>query len=117
MRESFRRMLDHATSAILIGTDSPTMPARRISRAAALLRSHEMVLGPAVDGGYYLIGLTRRGFRKGGHGLFSRIRWGSPSVFRRTRAIAERLRIKSAVLAEWYDIDTAADLRRTRLLT
>ena len=112
MRWAFAEMLAESPSVILIGSDSPTLPAGFIRRAAARLRDHDLVLGPAEDGGYYLIGLTRAGFRKAGRDLFYRIRWGGPTVFRMTLERAIRRRIRAAILDPWYDIDTLKDLRR-----
>ena len=45
--------------ALLIGTDVPTLPLNHVKQALAALEQHDLVLGPALDGGYYLIGLTR----------------------------------------------------------
>jgi glycosyltransferase A (GT-A) superfamily protein (DUF2064 family) len=66
-----------------------------------------VVLGPADDGGYYLIGMTEvRG------GLFEGMAWGAPSVLADTRRAAERLGVEVGLIRGGYDIDTIEDLHR-----
>ncbi|MFH1723079.1 MAG: TIGR04283 family arsenosugar biosynthesis glycosyltransferase [Elusimicrobiota bacterium] len=92
-----------------IGTDSPGLPAATITAAFDALESHDLVVGPAEDGGYYLIGMSR-------HlpGLFCDIPWSGPLVFEKTleRAREEALRVK--LLPAYFDVDTARDLERWR---
>lgn len=93
---------------ILIGSDLPTLPADRLREAErALRRDADLVLGPAEDGGYYLVGLTRNA-----DAIFSGISWGAPDVFVQTkaRAVAAGLRVQTA--GSWYDVDLPADLQR-----
>jgi hypothetical protein len=91
---------------VVIGSDSPSLPASRIIAAVRHLRHADVVLGPARDGGYYLIA---------GRGLDPRIladvSWGTADALRQTSANAERLGLRVAMLAPWYDVDTADDLR------
>ena len=113
MKNAFRVMLRESSAAFLIGTDSSTLPPGFLKLAAKRLSSStELAIGPAEDGGYYLIGLTRAGFRKAHALIFSRIDWGGPDVFRETLARAAGPGLKIAILKPWYDIDTADDLRR-----
>jgi glycosyltransferase A (GT-A) superfamily protein (DUF2064 family) len=72
-----------------------------------LQASGGVVLGPADDGGYYLIGMT-----KVDGGLFERIEWGTGSVLADTLRAAERLSIEARLIGRTYDIDTIEDLRR-----
>ena len=116
MKNAFQTMLATSPVAILIGSDSPTLPVKFLKQAGKALASKDFVLGPAEDGGYYLIGLTRAGFRKGRVALFSRIPWGGPDVFRKTTERAKRLRLHAAFLPLWHDIDTIEDLRRSEIL-
>ena len=95
------------TRVIALNSDGPTLPAAHITRAAALLRENEVVLGPNDDGGYYLIGLRRPRPE-----LFRGIAWSSDRVTSQTRERAGMLGLTVALLPPWYDIDTAADLRR-----
>jgi rSAM/selenodomain-associated transferase 1 len=88
---------------VVIGTDSPTMPVEFLTQAFELLRSADVVLGPATDGGYYLIGLSRHQPE-----LFRGIAWSGPTVLTETVA---RVRGELALLPPWYDVDTLGDWR------
>jgi rSAM/selenodomain-associated transferase 1 len=90
----------------LLNSDSPTLPAQLMVEAARLLAAGERaVLGPASDGGYYLIGL------KAPHAeLFADIDWSTARVAAQTRAAAQRLGLAVAELAPWYDVDDPASL-------
>jgi len=88
---------------LLVNGDSPTLPSRFLVQAIQTLRSSgddRMVLGPASDGGYYLIGLKRPHRR-----LFTQIEWGTKTVFGSTRERAAEIGLATTVLPEWYDID------------
>jgi hypothetical protein len=91
---------------LIIGTDAPSLPLAYYQQAVVALKDHELVLGPAQDGGYYLIGLTRTVPE-----LFSEIPWSTDQVLIQTRGKAERLRLKTAYLPPWRDIDTIQDLQ------
>ncbi len=92
---------------ILVNGDSPTLPPSFLVKAIAILRQpgKRMVLGPAADGGYYLIGL-KHPYRH----LFSNIAWGSETVARRTLERAAEIGLATAQLPEWYDIDDVETL-------
>lgn len=92
---------------MLIGSDSPDIPLERIQRTASALRRNDLVLGPALDGGYYLIG-TRRAARP----LFENISWSEPTVLRTTLERARLGGLTTHLLEPWDDVDTLADLRR-----
>lgn len=96
-----------ASRAVLIGTDTPHLPSQRIAEAFDALDGHDCVLGPATDGGYYLVGLRRRA-----PGLFAGITWSTPRVLAETLERARALALSTAMLAEEYDVDEPADLRR-----
>ena len=90
--------------ALVIGSDSPTLPAEYIDNAFSELARADCVIGPATDGGYYLIGMRGRTWP-----VFSGIEWGTGRVLEQT---VERLRAagaRLAVLPVWYDVDTLAD--------
>ena len=97
-REGYKRV-------VLIGCDCPLIDKECLSQAFTALRHKDMVIGPAADGGYYLLGLTEHKAE-----LFGQIEWGTDSVFRKTIAIAENKHLKIAQTAELSDIDTAEDL-------
>jgi rSAM/selenodomain-associated transferase 1 len=92
---------------LLVNGDSPTLPPRFLSDAIDRLRrpGDRLVLGPASDGGYYLIGLKHPH-----RPLFSAIPWGSDAVARLTLARASQIGLEHALLPEWYDIDDAQTL-------
>jgi hypothetical protein len=97
------------TRVVAVNSDSPTLPAAYLERAAGLLESNDVVLGPAEDGGYYLIGL-----RRPQPGLFEGIAWSTDQVATQTLARAAELGLTMASLPEWYDVDTPAELERLR---
>ena len=93
--------------AVVTGADCPTLTVERIQQAFDALDSWDLVLGPTGDGGYYLVGLSRRAER-----LFRDIDWGTARVREQTleRAAQEALRVHE--LARLDDVDTAEDLVR-----
>jgi uncharacterized protein len=97
--------MGHA-GAILVNSDSPTLPAA-ILRAAveAVFRKDAVVLGPAIDGGYTLIGLNRPHAR-----IFADIPWSTPEVYRLTVARAGEIGLEVVDVPRWYDIDDADTL-------
>lgn len=93
--------------SIVIGSDAPELTASLLVAAAESLAEHEVVIGPASDGGYYLIG-----FRQPVPYLFAGIEWSTPRVLPET---LERLRdrgISPALLPELSDVDLPSDLAR-----
>jgi rSAM/selenodomain-associated transferase 1 len=97
-----------ARHVVLIGSDLPSLPPSRVSVAfEALEAGADVVLGPADDGGYYLIGLARPT-----PAVFAGISWGSGSVLQETRALAAGLGLRVHEIASWYDVDTPDDLVR-----
>jgi uncharacterized protein len=99
-----------ADQAVVMSSDSPTLPAASIAAAfAALDGPADVVLGPCDDGGYYLIGLKRP------HpSLLREVPMSTPTVLADTIALAERLGLRVALLPPWYDVDTVVDLDRLR---
>ncbi len=101
--------LDHrATQVALIGSDLPSLPPAHIAAAFARLDAGaDVVLGPAEDGGYYLIAATAP------HpDLFAGIPWGTDAVYTATIEKVAARGLALATLPAWYDIDEMADLRR-----
>ncbi len=97
-----------APAIVIIGSDSPTLPGAYIEEAfAALTNGADLVLGPADDGGYYLVGL-----RRPIPTLFTNVVMSTPTVLHDTLVIAEQLGLRTTLLAPWYDVDTFADLER-----
>jgi glycosyltransferase A (GT-A) superfamily protein (DUF2064 family) len=93
---------------IIIGADIPGLRPAHVVEGFRLLGRHNAVLGPAPDGGYWMIGL-RRGGRAVPAGLFDGVRWSSPDALADTVASLAPLDVGFA--ATLRDIDEAADLR------
>jgi len=96
------------SSVVLIGSDSPTLPASYVGQAFDALAHQAVVLGPSEDGGYYLVGA--RGDRV--PPIFFDMHWSTEQVLRQTIARLEQHNIQHALLPTWYDVDSEADLRR-----
>jgi len=104
------RFFFHRTEKIVvIGADDPFLTRELIEHAFALLDSVEYVVGPASDGGYYLIGCRTGAFHPS---IFENIAWSTSSVLTTTLQRIATLGRTVAQLPEHYDIDTAADLER-----
>lgn len=94
-----------AEAVVVIGGDCPQLTATHLVRAFAALAQADTVLGPASDGGYYLIGL-----RRPLPALFHGISWGGPEVFSQTVAAARALQVEPALLPTLRDVDVPDDL-------
>lgn len=92
---------------ILIGTDSPWIDHLRVEEAFSAMDRTDLVLGPAADGGYYLLGLA-----KPAPELFRGILWSTGQVLNQTLAAARRLGLVASPLHPGYDIDRLEDVRR-----
>lgn len=109
MRNAFRAVFKKGISrAVVIGSDLPSLGAAEIEDALARLKREPAVIGPALDGGYYLLGLNREVFPAR---VFEDIDWSSPEVFPGTMRRFRELGLKPAVLGALADIDDLADLR------
>jgi uncharacterized protein len=93
-----------AGSVVLVGTDSPTLPPSFVEQAFRELERADVVLGPATDGGYYLLGCGRRL-----PPVFDGIAWGGRGVLGETVARLADPSWQVAVLPPWYDVDTLED--------
>src|SRR5579863_5368109 len=98
-----------AQRVVLVGSDSPTLPEGFVVEAFDRLSAVDAVVGPTADGGYYLIGLSRRV-----PCLFDDIAWSTPAVMRQTIERFDSAPCSYHVLPPWYDVDTLADLVRLR---
>ncbi len=90
---------------VLIGSDCPEISGQVLGSAFSLLTDHDLVLGPARDGGYYLIGL-RTPYPQ----LFQDMPWGTAAVLAKTQTKAARLGLRTALLKPLTDIDRPEDL-------
>ena len=95
--------------AVIMDSDSPTLPADYVARAFVELEQADVALGPCDDGGYYLIGVNRPQPR-----LLRQVTMSTPNVLRDTLAIAAQEGLRAALLPAWYDVDTRDELERLR---
>lgn len=101
-----------AGCAAAVGSDHPDLDTQRVETAFDLLaRGHDAVLGPARDGGYYLIALRREAVHRR---LFDGLAWSTPSVLAETLSRCRELGLDVALLPEEDDLDTVDDLARFR---
>lgn len=109
MAAALGRCLVSGRRAVLIGTDFPDLPGGVLAGAFDRLESADApaaALGPATDGGYYLIGMNR--FRPE---IFRDIPWSTGAVLSRTKRRARALGLSAALLPEWRDTDDARDIQ------
>jgi len=108
MRRAFESALARAQRAMLVGSDIPALSAQYLRDAEqALARGDDAVIGPAEDGGYALIGLSRCDPE-----LFRDIPWGGPEVLEETRRRLAVLSWRSSELPVLWDVDRPEDLER-----
>jgi uncharacterized protein len=107
-------LLASHTSAVVLNSDSPTLPtALLVETAEVLARPGERaVLGPSTDGGYYLLGL-----KTAHRHLFADIAWSTERVAEQTRERAREIKLDLHLLPAWYDVDDIDGLRRLRAET
>jgi uncharacterized protein len=108
MAEAFKVAFASCSRAVLLGSDCPDLPEALIAEAFRSLENHDAVIGPAVDGGYLLIGFVKAGFSEA---AFEGIEWGGAQVFDTTLAILQQNHVNLHVLPAWNDIDDYADLK------
>jgi rSAM/selenodomain-associated transferase 1 len=105
--------LQQADAAVLVGSDCPGLSTAEIESALEQLEAGEdVVFGPALDGGYYLVAM-----RTHHAGLFSDIPWGSGAVLETSLQRARRLGLRFSLLSPLRDIDTAEDYQAWRAAT
>ena len=108
MYQIFWQILLHkARHVIIMGTDIPTLPPENIQMAFQQLGHHDIVLGPSLDGGYYLIGLKKAHWE-----IFENIDWGSDRVLSQTICKINKMKLKAAFIPRWYDVDDQDGLNR-----
>jgi uncharacterized protein len=95
-----------AAAAVLVGTDSPTLPLPFIRQAFQELERADVVIGPSTDGGYYLLGCAHRV-----PPLFDGIPWSTSRVLSATLTSLRDPAWRLALLPLWYDVDTLDDWR------
>lgn len=107
MAHAFQIALQHARSAIIVGSDIAQLSAEIINEAFEKLETTDFVIGPAMDGGYYLLGM------KAFHPvLFEGIQWSTPTVYADTITAMEKLGKSHALCPTLSDIDYAEDWKQ-----
>ena len=106
-----RRALRDAPAAIALGADSPALPVALLEAAREELMRGESVIGPAEDGGFYLLGVTA--FPPG---LLAGVPWSAANTCAATVERMAAQGLAPTVLPPWFDVDDADDLRRLRAL-
>jgi rSAM/selenodomain-associated transferase 1 len=99
--------LAHHTGVVIIGSDCPALSAGMIMEAFGQLDHHDIVIGPAADGGYYLLGC-----KETNRGLFEDMAWSSDKVLSTTLARCRQLQLSVYMLPELHDVDTIEDWYR-----
>ena len=108
MHRALADVLASSDRAILVGSDCPDIRPDLLEQAIESLDSHDLAIGPSVDGGYYLIGCKRPPSQD----LFSDIPWSTDSVLEITLQRCRDLSLSAIQLPCLSDIDTEEDLRR-----
>jgi rSAM/selenodomain-associated transferase 1 len=109
MAHAFKKSFsDRFRQVVLVGTDFPDLPAYVFDEAFEAININRAVIGPAFDGGYYLIGFHRDAFTPD---IFKDMPWGSKHVFKKTMDVFKSKGIEVHVLPKWRDIDRPEDLR------
>jgi|ERR1700675_3015594 uncharacterized protein len=108
MERAFRKCFAMGyREVVVIGTDTPWMGAERVRRAFAALKENDMVIGPAEDGGYYLLGM-----REFVQGIFREIPWSTERVLELTLKVVAKAKLRGKLLRRDFDLDRPEDLRR-----
>jgi len=110
MDAAFQRVLGEGLwdRCLLVGADMPHLEVSALALADAALAMGEadVVLGPALDGGYYLVAMARP------YAIFSEIDWSTDVVLKQTRARVQKMGLRTKLLPPSFDVDTVADLDR-----
>lgn len=105
MSYALNKGLNNFNACVLVGCDCPDLNSQDIEQAYGMLDSTDVVIGPAQDGGYYLLALAKSSFQ-----IFEDIEWGSSSVLQKTKQNLKRLDWEWQELRMLNDIDTVSDL-------
>lgn len=107
MKQAFAAtFLKHYSKVVIIGTDCPELKSKHIEMAFECLSKNDVVIGPAADGGYYLLGMNRFHPK-----LFEEIVWSTSQVCSTTLEKCQKLRLTVGVLETLHDVDEPEDLK------
>ncbi|MEW5733422.1 MAG: TIGR04282 family arsenosugar biosynthesis glycosyltransferase [Thermodesulfobacteriota bacterium] len=108
MKNAFQEVFSRGIrAAVCLGSDAPDLPLEHVALAFSWLKGDGSVLGPAGDGGYYLIGFTGKSFAPE---AFSGVAWGGPEVLSRTLSNLRSRGLAPELLPVWRDVDSLGDL-------
>src|SRR6056297_1032747 len=115
--ENLRQTMEYAfdknfRKVLLVGSDIPGIRSAILKKGFRFLNDKDMVLGPAADGGYYLIGMHKNAYTSG---FFNGINWGLSSVLEETITLAQKSDLSYSLLEKLHDIDTPEDLNWWRI--
>lgn len=96
-------------SIIIIGSDSPTLPSAYVKDAIHALKKYDIVLGPAYDGGFYLIGIN-----KINGNIFNNVRWSSHYTLKDVLKNIKKEKLNLKLLPKWYDVDDYSGYMRLK---
>ncbi|SHK29174.1 hypothetical protein SAMN02745216_03228 [Desulfatibacillum alkenivorans DSM 16219] len=109
MQNAFKEIFNQGyEKALLMGSDIPDLPMDIIQEAENLLAGRACVLGPSEDGGYFLVGFTKKGFFPC---IFSGPEWGTSKVLAQTLDILKQNRASYGLTTPWKDVDDLEDLK------
>ena len=108
MQNAFKECFSDNLPTIIIGSDCYDLDHNKLEFAFSKLKENDIVIGPAIDGGYYLLGMNRYTPQ-----LFEKINWSTSSVLSQTLDIANQLNLKVFKLEELIDLDTFEDLKKS----
>ena len=112
MSNAFKALFDQGfKNVLIIGSDCYQLQVEKIQAAIRILDQHDAVIGPTVDGGYYLLGMTSFVPE-----IFLEKRWSTDTVFAETTRDFNDLGVKFTILDRLYDVDEAADLEPNGIL-
>jgi len=110
MDHSFQQAFQQGFGKVaIIGSDLPDLPSQIVTQAFKELDTHDAVIGPAVDGGYYLLGFRQTSFFPS---VFEDIAWSRETVFEQTSQKIEQAGLHRATLPIWQDVDSFSELRQ-----
>jgi len=112
MLHALRQGLQQYQHVLIVGADCPSLTSHHLRAAARQLASHDVVIGPADDGGYVLIGAARTEPQ-----MFDAIEWGAHDVLARQRDALRRASLDWCEMETLWDVDRPEDLPRLRALT
>lgn len=111
MHNALQQVLSIHPKAMIIGSDCPYLDLKDLEEAEQKLDIFDLVVGPAGDGGFYLLAL-----KKPFEALFKERLWSHPAVFKETCQIAKNMSLKTALLRTLWDIDTSQDWNYFQML-